>query len=82
MTVGGVSQEYSFITFGIKFSQIFSVSKDVALTSKNPEILDCGPLSSPYLIRSLVGFWPQVDSIDNVTGSVDSFSPKLMLNAM
>jgi hypothetical protein len=75
MTVGGVSQEYSFITFGIKFSLIFSASKNVALTSKVLEILDCGLLSSPYLIRSLVGFWPLVDSIDDVTSNVDSFFP-------
>jgi hypothetical protein len=77
-TVGGVSQEYSFITFGIKFSQIFSISKNVAFTSKDPEVFDCGFLSSPYLIRSLVGFLPQVDYIDDVASSVDSFPPKVL----
>jgi hypothetical protein len=77
-TVGGASQEYSFITFGIKFSQIISVSKNITFTSKDLEVLNCGFLSSPYLIRSLVGFWPQIDSIDDVASSVDSFSPKVL----
>jgi len=78
MTVGGVAQEYSFITFGIKFSQILLVSKNITFTSEDSEVLDCGLLSSPNLIRSLVGFWPQVDSIDDVVSSVDSLSPRVL----
>jgi hypothetical protein len=62
---------------GSNFSR-FSVSKNITFTSKDPEVLDCGLLSSPYLIRSLLGFWPQVDSIDDVASSVDSFSPKVL----
>jgi len=78
MTVGGVAQEYSFITFWIKFSQILLVSKNITFTSEDSEVLDCGLLSLPYLIRSLVGFWPQVDSIDDVVSSVDSLSPRVL----
>jgi hypothetical protein len=78
MIVGGVAQDYPFITFGIKFSQILPVSKNITFNSKDPEVLDCGLLSSSNLIGSLVGFWPQVDSIDDVACSVDGFSPKVL----
>jgi hypothetical protein len=76
--VGGVPQEYPFITFGIKFTQILSVSKNITFTSKDSEVLDYGLLSLPNLIGSLVGFWPQVNSIDDVASSIDSFSPKML----
>jgi hypothetical protein len=52
MTVGGVPQEYTFITFGIKFTQILPISKNIAFTFKSFEILNCGLLSSPNLIGS------------------------------
>jgi hypothetical protein len=77
-TVGGVPQEYPFITFVIKFSLILPVSKNITFTSKDTEVLDRGLLSSPYLIRSLVGFWPQVHFIVDVASNVDSFSPKVL----
>jgi len=77
-TVSGVPQKYHFITFGIKFSQILPVSKNIIFTSKNMEVLDCGLISSRNLIGGLVGFLPQVDSIDDVASNVDSFSPKVL----
>jgi hypothetical protein len=78
MTVGGVPQEYTFITFGIKFTQIFPISKNIAFTSKSFEVLNYGLLSSPNLIGSFVGFKTQVDSIDDVASSIDNFFPKML----
>jgi len=35
--------------------------------------------SRPFISQqSLVGFWPQVDSIDDVASSIDSLSPKML----
>jgi hypothetical protein len=58
MTVCEISQEYTFITLGIKFPKILPVTKDIAFTSKSSEVLYCGLLTSPNLIGSLVCFKP------------------------
>jgi hypothetical protein len=77
-TVCGVSQEYTFITLGIKLPKILPVMKDRAFTSKSFEVLYSGFLTSPNFIGSLVCFRPQVYFVDNVACSVNYFSPEVL----
>jgi hypothetical protein len=74
-TVCGVSQEYTFITLGIKLPKILPVTKDIAFTSKSFETLYSGFLTSPNFIGSLVCFMPQVYSVDNVSCNINCLSP-------
>jgi hypothetical protein len=78
MTVCGISQEYTFITLGVKFPHIFPVTKYIIFTSKSFKILHCGFLTSPEFMGSLVCFRPKVDLIDDMTDSVYSFSLKVL----
>jgi hypothetical protein len=77
-TVCGISQEYTFITLGVEFPQIFPVTKYITFTSKSFKILHCGFLTSPDFIGSLVCFRPKVDPVDDMTGSVYNFSPEVL----
>jgi hypothetical protein len=66
------------MTLGIKLPKILPVTKDITFTSKSFEILYSGFLTSPNFIGSLVGFRPQVYSVDNVSCSINCFSPKML----
>jgi hypothetical protein len=53
------------------------MTKNITSTSKSSEVLNCGLLTTPNFIRSLVYFRPHVDSVANMAGSVDSFTSKM-----
>jgi hypothetical protein len=74
----GISQKYAFIALRIKFPKILPVTKDIAFTSKGSEILYRGLFTSPNFIGSFACFRPQIDSIDNMTRSVYSFSLEML----
>jgi len=52
--------------------------KNITLAPENPKIFDYRLLSELDFIRSIVCLRPQVDSINGVAGSVDSFPPKVL----
>jgi hypothetical protein len=64
------------MTLGIKLPKILPVTKDITFTSKSFEILYSGFLTSPNFIGSLVGFRPQVYSVDNVSCSITASPQK------
>jgi len=78
MTVCGTSQEYTFITLGIKLPQILHVTKYIRFTSKSSKVLYRGLFTSPNLIGSLVCLRPQVDPVDDMTCSVYNFPPEVL----
>jgi hypothetical protein len=77
-TVCGISQEYTFITLGIKFSQILLVTKYITFNSKSFEVLYRGFFTSPNFLGSLVCLRPQVDPVDDMTGNVYNFSLEVL----
>src|ERR1044072_4008917 len=60
---GSVSQEYSFFTFWIHLSSLFSISKDIAFASKHMEVLHSWLSSFPNFIESRVSSRPDCNSI-------------------
>jgi hypothetical protein len=69
---------HPFIALRIKYPKILHVTKDIAFTSKGSEIFYRGLFTSPNFIGSLACFRPQIDSVDNMTRSVYSFSPEVL----
>src|ERR1044072_9003667 len=75
---GRVSQEYSFFTFWLHLSSLFSISKDIAFTSKNMEVLHGWLPSFPNFIESRVSSRPDCNSIQNVTCCIHGYCPEML----
>ena len=71
-----ISQENSFITFGIKLSKIvFAIVQHKALTTEHPKMSDTWCSSLKQLIRGLANDRTKHSPIENVASSVHSLSP-------
>jgi hypothetical protein len=75
---GDIANKGTLKSFRIKFGQMNTFLKIVALTTEHPEVLDIGLVAGKYFIRCLVQSLAEIKPIGRVKHGIDGFGPKVI----
>jgi hypothetical protein len=74
----GISNNDTFIRFGLKIKEARTFLENVDLAPKDSEVLDVRLVSGDNLIWSFIQTLPEIETVCGVTSGTNSFGPKIV----
>jgi hypothetical protein len=74
----GIPKKDTFIHFRLKLREARTFLENVALASKDSEVLNIWLIFSENFIWSLIQTLPKIETVDGMTSGTNSFGPKII----